>query len=338
MAAVVHVNKRLEDISVRFPAEQDFCGADFFPRKPVDHLTDFIVHHSKANILRLDDLAMNAPDDELPPEVEIVLQADDTYTVAFFAVRSPDKMITKRNADPAVDYDVERTILVRQRMDNRLEYLRTKQRVRDTSKVTNNTSLTSAQKWDNTSSSSSTPVSTPRAIVTNMKLLNGGNLPNVVRFTSPVKNAIVGSEEFKDYVKFNVLDSSRPIGDEELIAAVWGLKSGTVRCSDATYNKANAASTASYVTFLGPDAIFAYVTAPGIRTYGAGARFTFSGYSSEPFAIINVPQYQRGIFPGEDIRGIAGEDPKIYNPDSIYLIQNCIVPGGVFDPGNFTNS
>ena len=92
MAGYVHVNKRLGDISVRFPAEQPFCGADFFPRKNVEHLSDLIVRWNKGNILRLDELAMSAPDDDLPPEVELVLGADDSYQCRIYAVRAPDKI------------------------------------------------------------------------------------------------------------------------------------------------------------------------------------------------------------------------------------------------------
>jgi hypothetical protein len=337
MAGIVHVKKRLEAISRRFPVEQDYCSGDFLPRIPVSFLSDFVVRHSKPSILRLDELAMNAPDDELPPEVELVLQADEQYLIKFFAVRSPDKMITKRNADPSIDYETERTLLIRQRMDIRLEYLRIKQVLRNPALMTNQSTLLPAQKWDVPGSPQNTPVTTGRNIVTQIKLLNGGNLPNKIRFTTPVKNAIVATEEFKDYVKFNVLDKSRPIGDEELIAAVWGLPSGVVKTSDATYNKANVNATPVYKTFLGADTVFAYVTAPGIRTYGLGERYTFSGYSSDPYTIIAVPQYQRGIFPGEDLRGIAGEDPHIGNPDSGYLLQGCITPGGTFDTGNFTD-
>lgn len=334
MPATVHVKKRLTDISVRFPAEQLYVGGDFFPRKNVPHLTDFIPKWAKANVLRLDELALSAPDDELPPEVELILQADDSYQCRVFAVRAADKVITKRNADPAIDYDVERTFHVRQRLDLRLEYLRIKQVLRNTAIMTNNQTLTAAQQFDNTTSSTSTPVSTVRNIVVQMRALNGGRPPNVVRMTSFVKNAIVASEEFKDFTKFNVVTSGRPIGDEELIASVWGLEPGAVKCSDATYALAaptippsTAAQTTVapvYRTFLGSDIVFAYVQPPGIRTYGLGAEFRFSGYNTDPYAIIAVPQFNRGAIPGEDIRGISILDPHVYNADSGYLLKGCI--------------
>jgi len=333
MPAAVHVKKRLTDISVRFPAEQYYVGKDFFPTKQVPHLTDFIPKWSKSNILRLDELAMSAPDDELPPEVELILQADDSYQCRVYAVRAPDKIITKRNADPALDYDVERALHIRQRLDVRLEYLRVKQVLRSTSIATNNQTLSAAQQFDNQTSSQNLPVSLPRGIIAQMRHLNGGHPPNVVRMNTFVKNAIVQSEEFKDFVKFHVADKSQPIGDEEMIASVWGLPSGSVKCSDAVYNiaaptippsTATQTSTGPSRAFLGSDIIFAWVVPPGLRTYGMGAEFRFSGYNTDPYAVIGVPQYNRGVLPGEDLRGISIVDPHVYNADSLFLLKTCV--------------
>lgn len=329
MPGIVHVRKRLGDISMRFPPEQQTCGLDFFPRKNVEHLSDFIVRWSKSNVLRLDELAMSAPDDALPSEVELELSADDTYQCRVYAVRSPDKVITKKNADPAIDYDVERALHCRQRLDTRLEYLRVNQTLRSTAILTNNETLAAADRWDNTSSPTNLPVSKGRAIVTEMRHLNGGNPPNVVRMSSFVKNAIVQSEEFKDFTKgwlgnSGAAGGGRPIGDEELIAAVWGLAPGSVKCCDATYNAATAGATAVYRSFIGSDVVFAYVVPTGIRTYGLSTEFRFSGYNTDPYAILSVPQLTRGAIPGEDIRAISICDPHVLNADAGYLIKGAV--------------
>jgi hypothetical protein len=334
MPSIVHVKKRLTDISVRFPPEQQYCGGDFFPQKNVEHLSDFVAVWNKANVLRLDELAMSAPDDALPSEVELEIQADKSYQCRVYAVRSADKVIGKRNADPALDYDVERALMVRQRLDIRLEYLRIKQVLRATSLMTNNTTLTTAQQFDNNTSASNTPVSLGRQIVAQMRTLNGGNPPNVVRMTTFVKNAIVQSEEFKDFTKFSVVGPGRPIGDEELLAAVWGLAPGSLKTSDASYTvtaptvppstAAQSAATPIYRSFLGSDIVFGYVVPAGIRSYGLSTEFRFSGYNTDPYAIISVPQLNRGAIPGEDIRGISILDPNILNPDSGYLLKSCV--------------
>jgi hypothetical protein len=334
MPSVVHVKKRLSDVSFRFPLQQQYCGMDFFLRKNVEHLTDQIVKWSKANLLRLDELSLSAPDDQLPPEVELELAPDDSYQCRVYAVRAPDKVITKRNADPAVDFDVERTFHVRQRMDIRMEYLRIKQVLRNTAINTNNLTLTTGQQFDNTTSGASLPVSQGRTVVTQMKLANGGFLPNIVRMTSFVKNAIVQSEEMKDFTKFAVAEKGMPVMDEEVIAAAWGLAPGSVKCSDAIYTIAapteppasgtQSAANPIWRTFLGSDIVFAYVVPIGLRTYGLGAEFRFSGYNTDPYAIISVPQLNRGAIPGEDIRGITITDPHVSNADSLFLLKNCV--------------
>lgn len=336
MPGYVHVKKRLTDISMRWPAEQKFCGTDFFPRKPVENLTDQILKWSKANVLRLDELAMSAPDDALPPEVELVMGPDDSYQCRVYAVRSPDKVITKKNSDPAVDYDVERALLVKQRLDQRLEYLRVKQTLRSTAVMTNNTTLTAGQKWDNKTSADNTPVALGRTVVTNLKLLNGGNTPQVVRMTTHVKNAIVTSEEFKDFYKFNVATQGKLVGDEDAIANAWGLEAGSVATCDAVYAYAAAGAPEVYKTFLGSDVVFAYVVPAGMRTYGLSTEFRFSGYNTDPYAILSVPQLSRGALPGEDIRGISICDPHIMNADSGYLVKACVdttnaIYGGYLD-------
>ena len=53
-ATFVHINKRLDDISIRFPEEQVSVRDAFFPKKPVAHLSDYIAQWNRANILRPD--------------------------------------------------------------------------------------------------------------------------------------------------------------------------------------------------------------------------------------------------------------------------------------------
>ena len=325
MPGIVHVLKRLTDICLRFPPEQRYCGNAFFPTKPVEHLSDQILRWSKGNILRLDELALSAPDDELPPEVELILSADDTYNCRVYAVRSPDKVITKLNADPAMDYNVERALHCKGRLDTRLEYLRINQTLRSTAIMTATSTLTAAQRWDNATSPSNTPVTTGRNIVTQIKSLNGGNPPNVVRFTSEVMNGIVTSEEFKDFSKYGRGGrSDKMIGDNGMVEDAWGLPPGSIDTCDATYNATHVGLTPSYRKFLGGDVVFAYVTPPGLRTYGLGAEFRFSGYNTDPYAILTVPQYQRGAIPGEDIRAIAICDAHVYNAESGYLLRGVV--------------
>jgi hypothetical protein len=322
MPGKVHANKRLTDISLRFPAEFVSIRSRYFPRKSVDHLSDLIVRWNKANILRLDEMSPLG-DDDLPPEMEVVLDADDAYLCRVFGVRAPAKEITRRNADPALDYDVERSISAKQRLDIRLEYLYVKQTLRDPTRM-NVEVLTPDQRWDNPTAGNSLPVTKGRAVVAAIKYLNGGNPPNNVSLTTFTMNAILANEETKDYTKFNVVSPSQPIPDTATLEKLWNLPPGSVVISDATYNAAKADAPPQYKTFIGSSVIFGYTTPPGLRTYGLGVGFSFSGYSADPMAIIRVPQYDRGIIPGEDIRAFSIVDPHILMPDSGYVLEGCI--------------
>jgi hypothetical protein len=322
MPGRVHANKRLTDISVRFPAEFVSIRSRFFPRKSVEHLSDLIVRWNKANILRLDELSPLG-DDDLPPEMEVVLDADDAYLCRVFGVRAPAKEITRRNADPVLDYDVERSISAKQRLDIRLEYLYVKQTLRDPTRM-NVEVLKPEERWDNTTSGKSLPITKGRAVVAALTYLNGGNPPNNVALTTFTLNAIIASEECKDFTKFAVVSPGEPLTNAAILERLWNLPAGSIVISDATYNAAKADAPPAYKTFIGASVIFGYVTAPGLRTYGLGVGFSFSGYSADPMAIIRVPQYERGVIPGEDIRAFSIVDPHILMPDSGYVLEGCV--------------
>ena len=55
-----------------------------------------------------------------------------------------------------------------------------------------------------------------------------------------------------------------------------------LRITDAVYNGAANGATPVYKTFIGSAVVFAYITPPGIRTYGLGVDFRFSGYNTDP--------------------------------------------------------
>lgn len=154
MPASVHVKRRLTDLSVHYPQDFKSIRDAFFPRRPVEHLTDQFAVFDKSNLLALDELGPLG-DDENPPDVEIKMSADQTYVCKAYGVQNPGKWITSKNADPSLDYETERTIQITLALRQRLEYLAVKQVLRSTSLNTNFSSLTSGQRFDNYTSSSS---------------------------------------------------------------------------------------------------------------------------------------------------------------------------------------
>ncbi len=328
MPANVHVRRRLTDISIHYPWEFESVGEAFFPARPTEFLTDQFAVANKANLLALNELSPLG-DDESPPNVELVWDADKTFTCKVYGVQNPGKWITEKNSDPSLDYDTERTIQLTSSLRLRLEYLRVVQRLRSTTYMTSTSTLTAGQRFDNYASASSKPISTMQAISDNIGYANGGRKPNKVSFTTHVLRAICKSEEFKDLVKYTTIPNAaelakRPDGQVALVESLVGLAPGSIMISDAVYNVAAASQTAIYTTFMGPDIVFGYVEPLGMRKFSLSAGFQWSAYSNDPQAIISVPRYHNTTVPTEDLRAFTVIDPKIVQPDLGYLLKGVI--------------
>lgn len=328
MPASVHVKRRLTDVSIHYPWEFTSVGEAFFPNRPTEFLTDQFAVANKANLLALEELTPLG-DDESPPDVELVWDADKTFSCKVFGVNSPGKWITQRNADPSLDYETERTIQLTSALRLRLEYLRVNQRLRNTTYMTQNSTLSAAQRFDAYTSASSKPISTMQLIVDTLTYANQGKVPNRIAGTRFSWRAVAKSEEFKDLVKYTAIPNAAdlmksPLGQVALIEMLIGVAPGTIVVADAVYNAAASSQTANYVTFMGPDIVFGYVEALGMRSYTLSAGFQWSAYSNDPQAIISVPRYHNTMVPTEDLRAFCVIDPKIVVPELGYLLKGVI--------------
>jgi hypothetical protein len=343
MAATVHVKRRLTDISLHFPWDFTSIGEAFFPRRPTPHLTDQFVNWNKANLLALDELTPLG-DDDTPPNVELVLSADTSFSCKVYGVAHPGKWITERNADPSLDYETERTIQLTTALRLRLEYLQVYQTLRSTAIMTNNSTLTAAQRFDNYTSSNSKPISQMQLIVDTIGYANQGRKPNRIAMTTFTMRAIAKSEEFKDLVKYNVVQNAQLAelnksmqGQIALIEQLIGVAPGSIMLSDAVYNAAAASQTANYVTFIGPDILFGYIEPLGIRSYSLAAGFQWSAYSNDPQAIIAVPRYTNTMVPVEDLRAFTVIDTKVIQVDLGYLLKGAINSADTTSYGNLVS-
>lgn len=332
MPASVHVKRRLTDLSVHYPWEFKSIGEAFFPPRPTEFLTDQFAVSNKANLLAMNELTPLG-DDESPPDVELKWDADKTFSCKVFGIQSPGKWITEKNADPSLDYETERTIQLTTALRLRLEYLRVKQRLRDTTHMTNNSTLAAGSRFDDYTSPTSLPISKMQTIVDTIGYANQGRKPTLIAMTTFTMRAIAKSEEFKDLVKFTAIQNATDLAKSEsgqvaLIEMLIGVKPGTIMLSDAVYNVAAADQTPKYTTFMGPDIVFGYVEAWGLRKYSLSAGFQWSAYSNDPQAIISVPRYHNTVVPTEDLRAFCVIDPKIVVPDLGYLLKNAINPSG----------
>lgn len=327
MAAIVHVKRRLTDLSIHYPWEFESVGENFFPVRPTEFLTDQFAVWNKANLQALNELSPLG-DDESPPDIELKLDADKTFNCKVFGVQSPGKWITEKNADPSLGYEEERTIQLTSSLRLRLEYLRVNQRLRNTTYMTSNSTLSAGARFDNYTSSSSKPVSTMQLIVDNIGYANQGRKPNKIAMTTHVLRAICKSEEYKDLSKYQAIQNAKDLkaanGQVAMLEQLVGVEHGTIILSDATYNVAAASQTAVYTTFMGPDVVFGYVEELGMRKYSLSAGFQWSAYSNDPQAIISVPRYTNTVVPTEDLRAFTVIDPLIVVPELGYLLKGCI--------------
>jgi len=330
-APFVHINKRLTDISVRFPDEQAFVRNFFFPQKPVQHLSDLITKWNRANILRVDDLDM-AGDEDLPQVVELQLDPNDSYNCRILAARAMAKEITSRNADPSVDYEVERALMAKQRLGTLLEYFALKQVLRNSTIMnasgTQFETCSAGQQFDG-SGSSVAPVSKLTGIALTIQTQTGGYMPNACAMSPYTLAAIAASEEFKDRSKYTTLvvgDPNSADGRARILESLIGLPAGSIKVTAAVYNTAKAGAAESLKQFIGSAVVMAYVTPPSIRTVGFGAAFAWGGYSADPMTIIKVPQFTHGVIPGEEIRAFSVVDFKPYNLQAGYCLDQAVDP------------
>lgn len=340
MPAIVHVNRRLTDVSLHYPYEFESIGDWFFERKPVDFLSDQFVNFNKANLLSIGDFTPLG-DDDVPPQVKIKYDADTTFTCQIYGVAVPGKWVTEKNADPALDYETEKAIQLTLSLRLRLEYLQVKQRLRDAAVMTNTTTLAAADRFDNYASPTSLPVTTIQLICDNIGYANQGRKPNRIALTTHVLRAIARSEEYKDLVKYNAIQDAKELqrtmaGQLSILEQLVGVAQGTMRIADHTYNAAAEGQTPSYKAFVGSDMLFAYVEPLGLRKWTCTAGFQWSAYPNSPTSIINVPQYHRGTVPTDEMRAFTVIDPKVIKPELGYLLKGCVDTsnadyGGVLD-------
>jgi hypothetical protein len=166
---------------------------------------------------------------------------------------------------------------------------------------------------------------------------NQGRKPNKIAMTTFTLQAIANSEEFKDLTKYTSIqnmDGEENSGLRSTVESLIGVAKGSIIISDAVYNVAAADQTAVYTTFMGPDIVFGYVEAMGIRKYSLSAGFQWSAYSNDPQAIIAVPRYDRTVVPVEDLRAFCVIDPKIIVADLGYVLKGCINGADTTSYGN----
>lgn len=325
MPSTVHVNRRLTDASLMYPPDFEPIGSKFFLDKPTDFLSDQFASMSKANMLGLRDAAPIG-DAGHPSLVDVVFDADTSFSIPIYGLRNPERYFTQRNADPSLSYEQMRTVTLTSAMRVRMEYLRVNQRLRSTAYMTTNKTLIAAERFDNKNSNASTPVTLLQRYADRIANAANGRRPNVAACAIETVRAIASSEEFKDYVKFNVIQDAesivkQPNGQVRLIEQLIGLAPGTLNVHDAVYNAGSLASPA-YRKFIGSDFVMAYVEPLGVTSYTACVGWRWKELGTES-AIVEVPDFTTPL-PTTALHIINATEPQVVKPELAVLIKGCV--------------
>lgn len=327
MPPVYHVKRRKTDVSQLFPWDFDPIGKKFFPERGTDFLTDQFAQHSKANVLALRN-AKPVGDDDLPTEVNVVYDADQSFTIPVYSLSSPGKWQTQKNADAGLSYDQARIFTLTAAMRILLEYIRVVKRLRDTSIMTTNKTLVAAERFDNYNSGSSLPIDILQNYSDGIADNNQGRRPNVGACAIQTLRAIAKSEQFKDNgVKYNIIPDNLDIendadGIARIVERMIGMKRGSLFAYDATYNAGTLANP-SYKKFIGSDFVMGYVEEMGMMSFTMGVGWKWNVMPDET-AIVSVPQFTRGAAVVDEYRVIAPTEPQVVQPSLGALIKGCV--------------
>lgn len=328
MPPIYHVERRLTDVSSMYPPVFTPIGPWFFPEKGTEYLSDKFAQHSKANMLGLRDPdATQVGDDDLPQEVQVVYDADKSFTIRVYSLSNPAKWISQRNSDPALNYQMARALTLKSAMSVLLEYLRVNKRLRDTSLMTQNKTLLADERFDNPTSGSCAPVALFQSLVLNISNQNQGRRPNRWTMAMETLLAISNTPDFIGRIKFTQIANAEdlakePNGIARLLESMVGVAPGTLRTHDATYN-AGSVSNPSYKKFIGADSVMGYVEPAGLESYTLCTGWKWSEVPEET-AIVSVPQYTRGAAVEDEFRIIAAVEPQIVTPTLGYVVKGCL--------------
>lgn len=327
MPPIYHVKRRLSDVSTLFPPEFEPHGSWWFPEKGTEFLTDQFAAHSKANMLGLHD-STPVGDDDLPQEVQVVFEADKSFTIPVYALSSPGKWLTEKNSDPSLTYEQTRVLTLTSAMRVLLEYIRIKKTLRDTTQMTQNRTLLAAERFDNPLSGSCAPIELLKQYVRLLMNQNQGRKPNRASCAIEVLDAIANTPDFLGRVRYTQIANAddlakEPNGQARLLESMIGLPPGTLRLMDATYNAGTVANP-SYKKFMGSDFAMGYVEPLGLQSWTMSTGWKWTGIGKDETAIVAVPQYTRGAVVVDELRIIAPTLPQIVRTELGVLITGCV--------------
>lgn len=328
----LHVNEALTDLCLAFRQDQEgYCWNKILPQKVVRHRSDYIRQIDKGQLLRLYDLRVGAGG--RVKDVQFKIGENLKYNAVDYAVEAVMRATESSNADAIIEYEQELIYNAMIAFNQNLEYLTIKNTVRSTTFMTNNTTLTGGDRWDQYNSPSSDPIMDIKQAALRIKSRTG-YMPNVLMMHDMVWDVI--QRHPRSLERAPVHPSGSGIFTKEAFERVCDLPPGSLITTSMTYNTALEDQTASYTSFIGPDVIMAYVAPSSTRNYGLGQSFMWAGQNAGdmqklagagiqgPFVVYQFPDNNRDPRGANVLRIVGGIDQKILNTDAEELFVSVV--------------
>lgn len=319
VAGQLHVSRPLTKLVVAYdPSEDELLHNWFFPNLPVDHRTDLIRQRSKADMLRLYDLK-RADVQGKPARVQFRMDASLSYITTPYIAESVIDHLEAGDADAEVQYEEQQTMAANLAVQNSIEYDAT-QILRNTAILTRNTTLLTAQQWDNFASPDSQPIVDLMAAVRSVEMRTGKKV-NRIGMSKPTWDALAQNPLSRESV--DVTDKKGRLLTPAVLEEALGVEPGSIKISRATYNSAAWGATATYKSFMSNDVVVARVEDPKINSFGLGYEFSWGGYGTDSAAVIRYQDMSIGA--GADIAKVVRVlEKKVTNPEAAFLIKAAI--------------
>lgn len=328
----LHINQALTDLAIAFRQDEaGYCWNKILPQKVVAHRSDYIRTIDKGQLLRLWDLRVGVGGrvKEVQPQFNTPLQ----YNAVDYAVEAVMRATEASNADAILEYEQELIYNAMIAFNQNLEYLTIKNTVRSTAVMTNNTTLTGGDRWDQYNSPSSDPIMDIKQAALRIKSRTGFS-PNVLMMHDMVWDVI--QRHPRSLERAPVHPSGSGIFTKEAFEKVCDLPPGSLITTSQTYNTALQNQTASFTSFIGPDVVMAYVAPSSTRNYGLGQSFMWAGSNlgdmqklagagiQGPFVVYQFPDNNKDPRGANVIRIVGGIDQKVLNTDAEELFVSVV--------------
>lgn len=340
----LHVNQALTDYAVAFRQEEaGYLWSKLLPPKVVAHRSDIIRQIDKGQLLRLYDLRVGRGG--RAGEIQYKIGSNLTFNCIDYAVEAIVRATEAANADAILQHEQELIYHATIAMHTNIEYVTVKSILRDTTVMTNNTTLAAADRWDSFNSPSSDPVEDIKRKVLRIKSRTG-HAPNVVMMHDMVWDVI--QRHPKTLERGAVHNGGLGIVDKAMFERICDLPPGSLMTTSQTYNLAQEDQTADFRSFIGDDVIIAYVEPAGVRSYGLGQMFMWPGDElgnmtkqagmAAPFSVLQFPDNWKDIRGANVLRIVGSLDPKVLNVDAGELLVDVVDSSDSTAYGSFLNN